>query len=549
MNIQARHILPCLAGLALAGTASAATVTIDTTTHYQTIEGFGGGSVYYTGWLPAHPNAQAIYDTMFTGLGLSYIRLGNWNQDSTASLTADSTIIAEGRKRLGSRFKILMSSWGAPGYLKASGLVKGSVQVTKNGTTSDSTLPQSQNTLKKVNGSYVYADFAHWWKRSLARYATKGIVPNVISLQNEPDMNANYEETLFAETQNDSIAGYPQVLKAVHDTLATLANGPKIYGPEVLGIGYGNFQKYANALDKSLVDGYNYHLYHGSTGGAYVDPDGFVSTLTTLTTTYTGKSWMMSEYCPMRSTHPASDMIILAQLMSNLLTKGNVSAYINWELIWGDGGQMVEVDNPWSTKTWSVNPEYHGMRHFSKFTSPGWHRAKATSDDANIRVVLFASPSGDSTTLVALNLNATASTLATGGKLTGTTDVWQSVSGGPYSARLASLATNGTGSIALPAQSVTTVVWKNATTTAIRDASGKRMDAVLQGSGSQRVLHTALSGAGEVTIRDLSGREVARQQIPAGQSSIAMDLPLQAGAYLAEVRQGGEHRTLRFVQP
>jgi O-glycosyl hydrolase len=440
--------------LALIATASlgyAAGVSITPTTTHQTIDGFGGGAVYYTGWVTAHPQSQAIYDTMFTGLGLSYLRLGNWNQDTTASLSADSAIVAEGRKRLGSRFKILMTSWGAPAHLKASGSVKGS----PNGTL----LSPSQNTLKKVNGNYVYAEFANWWKRSLKRYATKGIVPQVISLQNEPDMNASYEETLFAATQNDTIAGYPQALKAVHDTLATLASRPQIYGPEVLGIGYGNFQKYANAMDRSLVDGYNYHLYHGNDGSAYTNPDGFNTILTTLTSTYTGKPWMMSEYCPMRSTHPATDMLYLAQLMTNLLTKGNVSSYINWELLWGDGGQMVQINNPWTTKTWSVNPEYHAMRHFSRFTGPGWLRVAASSDDANVRVVAFRSADGDSLTLVATNIASTQKSLSfSASGYAQVIDAWQSAVAGPMSSRL-SLAGTAT-SLTLPAQSITTLVFK-----------------------------------------------------------------------------------------
>lgn len=252
----------------------------------------------------------------------------------------------EGRKRIGNRFKILMSSWSAPGYLKGSGSKNGSHDSTyKNASGKDTTVSvmykTSLNTLKKSNGKFVYADFGHWWKRSLLRYADKGIYPDVISLQNEPDMNASYEETLFAKTENDTIAGYPEALKAVHDSVSTLGSVPQIYGPEVLGIGYNEFQNYADNMDMSLVDGFNYHLYHGN-NGLYDDPGGYNAILKTLTTSYTGKHWMMSEFCPMRGTHPSSDMLALAELMYHLVAVGYVSSYINWELLWGNGGQMVE---------------------------------------------------------------------------------------------------------------------------------------------------------------------------------------------------------------
>jgi len=49
---------------------------------------------------------------MFTGLDLSYLCLGDWNQNSISSLVTDSEIVVEGCKRLGTRFKILMSRWG-----------------------------------------------------------------------------------------------------------------------------------------------------------------------------------------------------------------------------------------------------------------------------------------------------------------------------------------------------------------------------------------------------------------------------------------------------
>ena len=537
-----RILLPALTGLACCLTTEAATVTIDTTTHFQTIDGFGGGSVYYTNWLPAHPDAQAIYDTMFTGLGLSYLRLANWNQDTTGSLADDSTIVAEGRKRLGSRFKIIMSSWSAPGHLKGSGSTTGSL----NGTM----YSRAQNTLKKSGGTFVYAEFAHWWKRSLARYANMGIVPDVISIQNEPDMNAGYHETLFDATQNDSIAGYPQALKAVHDSLATMTDPPQIYGPEVLGIGYGNFQKYANAMDRNLVDGYNYHLYHGSTGDSYVDPDGFTANLNTLTTTYTGKPWIMSEYCPMRDGNLPSDMLTLAHLIINMLTKGNVSAYINWELIWGDHGQMIEVDNPWTTKTWKVNPEYHGIRHFSRFTSPGWHRVAAASDDANVRTVAFTSPTGDSITLVALNLDTlTEKTLSTGGVFTGNTDVWQSVAKVSYSERLSPLDFDGTGTITLPPGSITTVVWTPSAATGLTPAQSTSRGISLSGSGGRLTLTTALAGAGEIAISSLDGRTLFHQAIPAGAGVIPLERSLPPGVFIARMRQGNESRILRFVTP
>jgi len=38
----------------------AATATIDATKTYQTIEGLGGATAFYEGWIPTHPYQQEI---------------------------------------------------------------------------------------------------------------------------------------------------------------------------------------------------------------------------------------------------------------------------------------------------------------------------------------------------------------------------------------------------------------------------------------------------------------------------------------------------------
>jgi len=377
-----------------------ATVDVNLSSTYQTMEGFGGGIVYYQSWLTAHDNQQDIYDTIFTGLNPQFIRMGNWNQDTTATLKQDSIIVYNARQRLGNNVEILMSSWSAPGYLKASGDIKGNDE---NGNLRS----KSENTLKKINGKYVYEQFAHWWKISLKKYAKKGIIPSIISIQNEPDMNASYEETLFDATENSTVAGYSEALNAVSDSINTLSNPPKIAAPEVLGIGYGNFDKYASKLDVSKFDYYNYHLYHG---GNYSSPDDFASNMNVIRDNYSSKPNIMTEYCAMRETKE-TDMVSTAQIIVNALTEANASGYIDWEMIWGGtDGQMVAVENPWESDSWTsskgfiIKPEYHTIRHFSKYIRRGWKRIGTTSSNSNLYTVAFTSSAGDSVTVVAVNI-------------------------------------------------------------------------------------------------------------------------------------------------
>ena len=142
--------------LTAASIAAAASITVDPSTKKQEIVGFGGGSVYYQSWITAlaDQNKEALFDTAFTGLNLSLLRIGNWLQADTAKVSPDDIAIVQAAKqRLGDHLKIEMSSWSAPGNLKPSGSVNG-----KDGSS------ESANSLKPASsdpyGKYAYRDIA-----------------------------------------------------------------------------------------------------------------------------------------------------------------------------------------------------------------------------------------------------------------------------------------------------------------------------------------------------------------------------------------------------
>ena len=64
--------------------------TIDSTKLYQTIEGLGGATAFYAGWITAHPYKQEIYTNAFAGLGLSMLRLGDWFRYPSSIVGFDS---------------------------------------------------------------------------------------------------------------------------------------------------------------------------------------------------------------------------------------------------------------------------------------------------------------------------------------------------------------------------------------------------------------------------------------------------------------------------
>lgn len=405
-----------------AGIASAASVAVDPAATQQSIVGFGGGSVYYQNWIlgMSEKNQEALFDTAFTGLNLSLLRMGNWLQSDAAltnsadSLAADIKIAQAAKKRLGDHMKIEMSSWSAPAKLKPSNSVNGK----------DGNGNKSNNTLIKASGdkygAYAYTDFANWWKQSLQAYHTAGIVPDYISLQNEPDMEADYAETLFDPAESGEVAGYKQALNAVYDAVKTMPNAPKILGPEPLGIGYNNFQKYMSELDETKLNGYAYHIYHAgdgndNSGNNYLKPENFRKSMSAIGTAYGAKNKpiIMTEFCNMLDKTREEDMVGLAHIMQVGFTDGKLGGYIAWELFWGEGrGQLIGVCAAgWgSCKNDSIviGPEYHAMRHYSKFVNPGWKVVTSAADEAALKTVAFASPAGDSVSVIIINTGATA---------------------------------------------------------------------------------------------------------------------------------------------
>ena len=452
--------------LVAASMVSAANITVDPSATKQEVLGFGAASVYYQNWIKNLPEDQqeALFDTAFTGLNLSLLRIGNWYQDEDASkLQDDIDIVKAAKARLGDHMKIQMSSWSAPASLKPSGSLNGQDGHSK-----------SDKSLKKANGdaygAYAYTDFANWWKKSIEAYTAAGIAPDYISLQNEPDMEATYEETLFEPTETNEIAGYKEALNAVYDAVKGKA---KILGPEPLGIGYSNFEKYAKELDNSKLDGYAYHLYHAgdgndNSGDNYLKPENFRKAMSAIASSYgdKGKPIVMTEFCPMLDEPREQDMLGLAHIMQTGFTDGQLSGYIAWQLFWGYHAQLIGVcpgagwdldgSNRYVCKAaeFKIFPEYHAMRHYSKFVNPGWSVVSSSTDGSDLYTVAFRSADSDSVTVVAINKASAAASLNFA--VNGFNPVYavQSVEGGDKSKPITAAAT-----LEAPAKSITTVVF------------------------------------------------------------------------------------------
>ncbi len=375
-----------------------ATVTVDVGDRHQTLVGFGGAVAFYTNFLSGR--TDDIFKVLFEDMGIDILRVGNWFQNQTASgTTPDSgftdaatvAIVQKATAALGHPPKILMSSWSPPGYLKSNGVTKG-----------------TRGTLLESGGAYEYAQFADWWVRSIAAYTAQGVVPDYISIQNEPDFfNAGWETCQLDSAEDATNAGYGPALDAVSAAIAgsTLATKPLIVGPETSGVNNG-LLRYLNNLTSTSFDVVAHHLYNGGMAGNDPAPDSFATAMTNAATATAaaGKPIFMTEFAPQ-----APSLFNTAWIIQDAVTTESVSAYIYWGLIWAPPAAgvapagLVTIAGADPSSPYTINDTFYAMKHFARWTDPGWTRVGATASGSVIRSSAFVSPDGASLTIVLLN--------------------------------------------------------------------------------------------------------------------------------------------------
>jgi glucuronoarabinoxylan endo-1,4-beta-xylanase len=153
-------------------------------------------------------------------------------------------------------------------------------------------------------------------------------------------------------------------------------------------------------------------------------------------------------------------MFDTAWLMNNALTVENVSAYIYWELTWNPtpATGLVTIASPSPTSAYTINDTYYALKHFARWTDPGWVRVEATSSVSAVRTSAFVSPDGGSLTLVLLNTGAEDHlvTVDPGGFAYGSLTIYRS-SGDTE--RAAAVAPEDDGSVRLPPRSIATLTF------------------------------------------------------------------------------------------
>jgi glucuronoarabinoxylan endo-1,4-beta-xylanase len=410
----------------------AASGTVNVSTRYQTLEGFGAAGAWYEGWLTDHPNSETLYNLIFDELGLDIYRVRNTYDYDSGYMSRTQTIVTEGLRR-NPNLKILISSWSPPTYLKSTGRL-------------------DEGTLIGGPSNYDYDGYAQWWADSITAWSGYGVDADYISIQNEPDWDGN-DRCLLDPTENSSHAGYDQAFEAVYNEMHSRfgSSMPKMVGPET--ISFTGAGAYINAMiDQSHAYGYAHHLYGPSNAD---DPDGYISGMTSFAASYGYKPLFETEFSKLESPGAIyfSDAMNLAILMHNALTVEGVVSYLYWDLYWAEPGCLISFPG-YGDPGYTINPVYYAFKHYAKLTDPGWQRVYATEDSADLRMSAYISPDNSRLTIVVINTStgSTNLTLAIDDFSSDTSEVYQSTEAESW----ADLGAYNP-SMTLPAESITTI--------------------------------------------------------------------------------------------
>ncbi|MFB0524364.1 MAG: carbohydrate binding domain-containing protein [Phycisphaerae bacterium] len=355
--------------------------SVDISTAYQELEGFGASGAFYSNWLTAHPKKSEIYDVIFGQLGLDIYRIRNTYGIDIDYISRAGQIIQAAEASLGHPIKIMISSWSPPAYLKSNA----------------GTLAQA------ASGGYAYSQFAKWWADSLAAYKIHGIDIDYVNIQNEPDWLADYDSCKFTPAETSEWAGYNLAFEAVYQQLASrMTDMPKLLAPESFGCSAS--QAFIDELiDPNHVYGFAHHYY---ADGNYENPDAFISAMESFAARYGDKPLFQTEYSCLCDVTPFSVALNLARHMHNSLVHEGVCSFFYWDLFWGEEGGLVTLDFPWQDNPgYKVNHIYYAFKQYSAFTDPGWHRVEASTNSTGLRISAFKSEDDTELSIVIINVS------------------------------------------------------------------------------------------------------------------------------------------------
>lgn len=388
------------------GNSTGLVITVDATTQYQQMDGFGGSLTDSSAWLiwnKLNTAQQAsLMQQLFSstaGIGISFLRQpmgatdfsasGNYSYDhmpagqtdpnltnfSVAHDTAYIIPLVKQALSINPNIKVVALPWSPPAWMKSSATMNGG----------------------NMNTAY-FPSLAQYFVNFVQAYQQQGIPIYALSAQNEP---------LYSTT------GYPSEYLVASDEAAFIANN---LGPALNNAGLGNVKifGYEHNWDNTsypetvlgssaaqYVAGTSFHCYAG-------DPNA----QSTVRTAFPAKDIWFTECSGITSSNFPGDLVWNAQHLLIGATRNWARSVSIWNLALDQNSGpkngtcsncrgVVTIDDSVSPASITFNVEYYVLGHLGKFVVPGAHRIDSNTFGAgNIEDVAFQNPDGSIVLLV-----------------------------------------------------------------------------------------------------------------------------------------------------
>ncbi len=384
------------------------TIVVDSTSTYQTIDGFGfamtGGSAYLINRLPAAERSnilQELFSTDSTFIGISYLRISIGSSDLNSyvfsyddmtagtdtslnnfSITPDTYDLIPVLKlvlTINPDIKILGSPWSAPAWMK----------------TNNSSIGGTLNTT-------YYGVYARYFVKYLQAMKANGITLDAVTVQNEPEYGGNNPSmVLSADQEAEFVKNYlGPAFKA-----ANIATKIIIFDHNCDHPNYP-ITVLSDSAARQYIDGSAFHLYGGDISALTTVHDAFPDKNVYFTEQWVGGS-STNNFAPDLDWH-VQNLIIGAPLnWSKNVIHWNLASDPSYEPH-TQGGCSSCLGALTIGSNISRNVSYYIVAHASKFVRPGSVRI-GSSVVGGLTNVAFKTPSGRKV-LIVLNIGTSKQT-------------------------------------------------------------------------------------------------------------------------------------------
>lgn len=385
--------------------AAGDTITINKSTGYQWIDGFGAAAnkpVYYLKNNMSAANQKEILDKLFlnsgSNAGLTMVRweinpfkssedssgieisycgwkgcAEDWSTDSHQKWFADQALARY------SPLQFYAVPWSPPSWMKDTG---------------------------STNGGHLlaarYSDYADYIARWVQKYRNDfGYNIKWVSIQNEPDYeNTQWATARYYNAEMDSFISYLDSAL----TAKGVRSQVKLTGPEATS--ENMTMAFLNNMpnNKSKLDYIAYHNY-GNNNTAL-----FNETKPKLMTEYNFKDEANNQWNPGNAAYDNQQAIDLAVKIQRALTTGGSNAakgFFYWWSVGRNEGLAQQLINLNTTNgTYSVSKVLYAMGNFSRVMRPGYQRIAASSSNPSLLVVATKISSSSKAQLVVINTSS-----------------------------------------------------------------------------------------------------------------------------------------------